>query len=183
MTYGTTTPDGIAYLTSGSAVNPVTESSTQASSVQTALSLRPFYSYVWANAAGRTGQTGMRPGDLGFQADTGVAYQYINSTNGWLTSPTGVGKIYVGSTSVTSFTATPYAVTGNSTVNGFKATVAVTFPTGYFSAAPIVITSPLSSAPWAVSTSPSSVTTTGFNVNVWRTDSATSTTVNWTATL
>lgn len=180
MTYGATTPDGIAYLTTGSAVNPVTESSTQASSVQTALSLRPFYNYVWANAAGRTGQTGMRPGDLGFQSDTGVAYQYVNATSGWSSSPTGAGKILSGSVLLTGLTT---ATQSQPPTTYYKGSAVITFPTGYFSATPNIVATAATTGPWNVNSSVAATSATGFTLYLSRTDSAVNTSAFWIAML
>lgn len=49
-----------------------------ASSVQTALSKRQRFSYVWANDAARTAQTGMTEGSTAYQIDTKTEYQYEN---------------------------------------------------------------------------------------------------------
>jgi hypothetical protein len=180
MTYGSTTPDAIAYLLTGSSVNPVSESSTQASSVQTALSNRPFYNYVWANATGRTGQAGMRPGDLGFQTDTGVSYVYISSSSGWQPSATGVGHMLSGSVLVTGLTAFSQS---NQPTAGWKGSAAITFPTGYFAAAPNVMSVAATSGAQSVNTSVGAISSTGFTLYLSRTDSGTNTTAYWFACL
>jgi len=80
---GTTSPDAIYYSTTGDAVDPATESSLQAASVQTALTSittgRAQKNYSWANAAARTAQTGMATNDLGYQIDTTITYRYSGS--------------------------------------------------------------------------------------------------------
>ncbi len=50
-----------------------------ANSVQTALTARQIHTYQWANAAARTAQAGMAEGDVGYQADTDLTYQYNGS--------------------------------------------------------------------------------------------------------
>lgn len=180
MTYGTTTPDGIAYLTTGSSVNPVTESSTQASSVQTALANRPFYNFVWANAAALTAQTGMRPGDLGFQVDTGTSYVYVSSSTGWQPSATGVGKMLSGTVLVTGLTTFTQS---NTPTSGWKGTAAITFPTGYFASTPNVIAVAATTGPQSVNSSVGAVSASGFTAYISRTDSAANTSVYWMACL
>lgn len=45
------------------------------------------YNYRWANAAARTGQAGMRAGDLGYQVDTTITYRYDGSSWKYWASP------------------------------------------------------------------------------------------------
>lgn len=72
-----TSPDGISYWTSTDLGGDIpTESSTQATSVQNALNKRQRYTYGWANASARTGQTGMTTGSTGYQIDTKTEYIY-----------------------------------------------------------------------------------------------------------
>ena len=80
-----TTPDGIVYPTSTDPIAPLNAHFQDlAESVQDSLSARQGYTYRWANAVARTGQTGMRVGDTGFQVDIGAYYQYTGSA--WIFS-------------------------------------------------------------------------------------------------
>lgn len=72
----TTSPDGIGYITTADNVTPSVESSAQATTIQTAFNFRQRYEFVWANAAARTGQTGMTNGSSGYQVDTKSEYIY-----------------------------------------------------------------------------------------------------------
>jgi len=73
---GTTTPDSIAYWTTSPSdpASIVTESATQAASIQLALDKRQNYDYRWADSAERSVETGMNFGAQGFQVDTGEGY-------------------------------------------------------------------------------------------------------------
>lgn len=80
-----TSPDNIQYPVSTDQVAPLnTVFENLANSVQSALTLRgptnPTWHYRWTNAAARTAQTGMRAGDVGYQADTNTAYYYNGSS-------------------------------------------------------------------------------------------------------
>lgn len=72
----TTSPDNIAYPSTANSYNPVSDMAALASSVQTALGKREGYTYMWADAAARTAETGMVAMSLGFQSDTKVTYMY-----------------------------------------------------------------------------------------------------------
>jgi hypothetical protein len=68
----------------------------QADSVDDALTLaitdnRQIQTFRWANAAARAAQTGMVAGDMGYQVDTGIQYQYTGSA--WLATPEDTGWI------------------------------------------------------------------------------------------
>lgn len=174
---GATTPDGISFLVSGSPINPVSESAQQASSIQAAFSNRAIYSYVWSNAAGRAGQTGMRQGDTGYQTDTDQPYWYLDTSFGWC--PVLIGHpSYGGGRMITSSTLiTPTGTSGNYT--GSKD---ITFPVGYFNSTPQIQVTPWSVNPNFVNASYSNPTAAGFTVYVGRTDGSPSpTTVTWTA--
>lgn len=173
---GATTPDGIAYLVSGSPINPVSESAQQASTVQAALSNRALYSYTWANASARTGQTGMREGDTAYQQDTDQPYWYLGSAYGWC--PILVGHpAYGGGRSISSSVLiTPTAVTG-----GYVGTAKITFPVGFFNSTPQIQVSPFSAAPLNVTTSYTAATAAGFTACLGRADNASPTTVSWSA--
>lgn len=73
-----TTPDSIYYLTTGTSdpASLISESATQAASIQAALLSRQGQNYRWANAAARTGQAGMLVGARGYQADNDTLYRY-----------------------------------------------------------------------------------------------------------
>ncbi len=75
-----TTPDNISRWTAADPSSIVQESNTQGDSIQLALLKRMRYTYVWANSAARTAQTGMTQGSLGYQVDTKTEYIYDNST-------------------------------------------------------------------------------------------------------
>ncbi len=81
----TTSPDNIYYADSSTSMSAEAISAAEATSVQTALNAkinntRQIQSFVWANAAARTAQTGMNEGDWGFQQDTDVTYRYSAAT-------------------------------------------------------------------------------------------------------
>ena len=71
---GNTSPDNITYPTTGDGFALTTNLATMAASIQTAFTNRfaskQANTYVWANAAARTAQTGMTIGDIGYQTDT-----------------------------------------------------------------------------------------------------------------
>lgn len=173
---GSTSPDGISYLVSGSPVNPVSESAQQASTIQTALAKRPMFNYVWANDAGRTAQTGMREGDTAYQQDKDQPYWYLGSTFGWapvmISHPSmGGGRSITGFVLITPTGSGPY--TGS---------VTVTFPTGFFTATPQVQTSPSTVSPGACATSFQHSSAASVDIYLARTDGAYATGVSWTAT-
>jgi hypothetical protein len=74
-----TSPDNIAKWTLQDPGSFVQASQTQGDSVQAALANRQRYSYVWANDAARTSQTGMVEGSTGYQIDTQVDWVYRSS--------------------------------------------------------------------------------------------------------
>lgn len=173
---GATTPDGIAYLVSGSPINPVSESAQQASTVQAALAKRSAYSYTWANAAGRTGQSGMREGDTGYQQDTDQPYWYFGSTFGWC--PVLVGHPSFGGGRVLSGSV---LVTPTGSGSSFVGHADITLPIGFFNSAPTVQVSIWAAGVLNVSCSYSAPTPAGFTVYLGRTDGAFPTTISWTA--
>lgn len=80
----TTSPDGIYYADGSTPMSAEAISAAEATSVQNALDAlvndtRQIQTFVWANAAARTAQTGMIAGDFGFQTDTSTTYRYVNS--------------------------------------------------------------------------------------------------------
>lgn len=82
----TTSPDNIYYADSSTAMSAEAISAAVATSVQDALDskvndTRQIQSFVWANAAARTAQTGMAEGDWGYQQDTDVTYRYTTAWN------------------------------------------------------------------------------------------------------
>lgn len=173
---GATTPDSIAYLISGSPINPISESAQQATTIQTAFSLRPMYNYVWANAAAKTSQSGMRVGDKGFQQDAGQPFEYLGSTFGWcptiITHPASNGGRQLQGQQL---------ITPTGTSPNFVGHVAITFPLGFFNATPQVTTGVYSASPLNVSSSYSACTAAGFTLYLGRADNASPTTVSWTA--
>lgn len=86
-----TTPDGIYYRDTSSPASLETESATQATSIQNALSNREIQTYKWANATERGSQTGMTEGDVGDQADTNQRWRYSGSA--WVNVTTGLVPI------------------------------------------------------------------------------------------
>jgi hypothetical protein len=58
--------------------------------VKAATDVRQWYNYRWANAAARTGQTGMRHMDKGIQLDTTAEYLYI--TDKWVDMTTNQNR-------------------------------------------------------------------------------------------
>lgn len=75
----TTTPDNIYYQDAATLYGGAATSATEASSIQTAFNSRQMFTFRWADASARTGQTGMRQGDTGYQIDTRTSYVYDNS--------------------------------------------------------------------------------------------------------
>jgi len=73
---GTTTPDNLPYPDNGDLYNPTADIQALAEGVQAALDNRAGYSYRWDDSSGRTAETGMRVGDLGYQVDTDTLYRY-----------------------------------------------------------------------------------------------------------
>jgi 2',3'-cyclic-nucleotide 2'-phosphodiesterase (5'-nucleotidase family) len=171
-----TSPDGIAYLVSGSPINPVSESAQQATSVQVALSNRSLYSYTWANAAARTGETGMREGDTGYQQDSDQPYWYLGSTFGWVPILIGHSAYGGGRVISSSVLITPAGSTGN-----YVGHADITLPVGFFNSAPSVQVTPWSASPNTVNATYSNPTAAGFTIYLGRTDNTSPTTVNWTA--
>lgn len=171
-----TTPDGISYLVSGSPINPVSESAQQASSIQAALGKRTLYSYTWANAQGRTSQTGMREGDTGYQQDIDQPYWYFGSTFGWC--PVLIGhQSYGGGRCISS----QILVTPTGTTGAYSGQASVTFPVGYFNSTPTVQVSAYSASPLSVTCTYGSATAAGFIAYLGRTDGSYATTISWTA--
>ena len=173
---GATVPDGIAYLVSGSPINPVSESSQQASTVQAAFLNRALYSYSWPNAAGRTGQTGMAEGATGYQRDNEQPYWYLGSTYGWV--PIRVGHPAYGGGRVISASTdiTPTGTSGN-----YRGQSVITFPVGFFNSTPQIQVSVFSANPLNIATSYTAATAAGFTACLGRTDGAYTTTVSWQA--
>lgn len=92
---GVTTPDSIAYTTTGDGVTLAASSAAMAGSIQAALNTRIIKSYKWANVSARTAQTGMSEGDVGDQADTNVTYRYDGAA--WNPTTAGTYLIIPGS--------------------------------------------------------------------------------------
>lgn len=80
----TTSPDGIYYADGSTPMSAEAISAAEATSVQAALTAkigntRQIQTFVWANTAARTAQSGMVAGDFGFQTNTSTTYRYVNS--------------------------------------------------------------------------------------------------------
>lgn len=83
----TTTPDGIFYADSSTAMSAEAISAAEATSVQDALDLlvndaRQIQTFRWADASERTSQGGMLEGDQGWQSDTKT--QYVFDGTNWV---------------------------------------------------------------------------------------------------
>jgi hypothetical protein len=103
-------------------------SAAEATSVQDALDAlvndtRQIQTFVWANSAARTAQTGMIAGDFGFQTDTSTTYRYIGSswvafyaTNATSVVPTSVAGTGVSFSAVTGLVS--FSAATSVTVNG-----------------------------------------------------------------
>lgn len=109
----TTSPDNIYFPSATDQIAPLeTVFATQASSVQTALSRRQRYDYVWANATARNNQTGMLTGATGIQADTLIEYVYMKDE--WTPSPLLLSFTSTRSVNASSETdMTPWAFSGS----------------------------------------------------------------------
>lgn len=173
---GVTSGDGIPYLLTGSPINPPSESAQQATAIQAAFSKRALFTYSWANAAARTGQTGMRDGDLGQQVDIEQQYIYLGGQFGWC--PTLIGHpSYGGGRMITAaILITPTGTSGN-----YVGSAAITFPTGFFNSTPQIQATPWSTNPNTVNATYAAPTAAGFTLYLGRTDNASPTTVSWTA--
>ncbi len=118
----TTSPDGIYYADGSTPMSAEDISAAEATSVQDALDAlvndtRQIQSFLWANSAARSAQTGMVGGDFGYQTDTGVTYRYSGSA--WVafypgalvsiipTSVAGTGVSYSTTSGLVSFSASP----------------------------------------------------------------------------
>jgi hypothetical protein len=168
---GATDPDGISFTEIGDEIDPVAESAVQASSIQAALSNRILFSYRWPTATEKNAQQNMKEGDTGFQEDTNSSFIYVGLNLGWLPIGYGTGRQLAGKLNV--------APTG--TAPDFNGSLQVSYPPGYFTATPVVLTSAFSAFPGRVNTSASAVTSAGFQMNLHRTDATTTTTCFWQA--
>lgn len=169
---GATDPDGISYAELGDEVDPVTESSTQASSIQNALNNRILYSYRWPTVTEKKAQTNMGVGDTGYQEDTNSPFIYVGLNLGWLPIGYGTGRQLAGTVLV--------PVSGGSTTAIWTGTSAISFPPGYFSATPYIVTSAFTANPAEVHCSPNQPTSAGFTMTLKRTNNV-STTCYWFA--
>lgn len=79
---GATTPDNLFFPTVGDVATPRAESTMLADSVQAALLKRQVYSFRWNTTLDMNAQTGMRYGDLGYNAETNLSMIY-NTNNQW----------------------------------------------------------------------------------------------------
>lgn len=75
-----TSPDGIYKPDSTDQVTPLeTPFANMATTIQAALDKREIYTYRWADASERNATTGMRAGDIGYQADEDTVYRRVGS--------------------------------------------------------------------------------------------------------
>lgn len=167
---GATDPDGISFAELGDEIDPVTESATQASSIQNALNNRILYSYRWPTVAEKNAQVNMQEGDTGFQSDTNSPFIYVGLNLGWMPIGYGTGRQLAGSNLV--------SVTGATT--DWSGSLAISFPPGYFSATPYIVTSAFTSNPAEVHCSPNQPTSAGFTMVLKRTNNV-ATTCFWFA--
>lgn len=87
----TTSPDNIFFPDVSSPASEITNLSTMAASIQTALGFRTRFDFVWPSITERTAQTGMVDGSRGYQIDTGFDYRYNGTL--WRNSATGLVPI------------------------------------------------------------------------------------------
>lgn len=91
-----TSPDGIAYATTGDNLSIEDITAAMATSIQDAFDdkvndTRQIQTFRWADSTARGAQTGMIAGDRGYQTDTAVEYIYNGSA--WVTYPLDTGWI------------------------------------------------------------------------------------------
>lgn len=84
-----TSPDNIFFPDVSSPASEITNLSTMAASIQTALGFRTRFDFVWPTITERTAQTGMVDGSRGYQIDTGFDYKY----NGTVWRNTSAGLV------------------------------------------------------------------------------------------
>lgn len=88
------------YADSSTALSLATITANMADAEADQIALREIQTFQWADAAARAAQTGMVEGDIGYQADTNVYYQYSGSAWGRLVSAIGSGLVSMVPTSV-----------------------------------------------------------------------------------
>ena len=81
----TTIPDNIFFANGSTPMSAEDISAAEATSVQASLTgligeKRQIQTFVWDDDAARSGQSGAKPGDLGFQTNTTQKYERIGST-------------------------------------------------------------------------------------------------------
>lgn len=125
----TTSPDSIYYADGTTPASLADITAAMATSVQNALNLREGHSFSWANSAGRSAQTGMAAGDIGYQIDTDVFYIYTGAAWViWAKQPATYTPTFTNFTASSS--AFVYSIaSGMVNVQG-KFTCAATLPTG-----------------------------------------------------
>lgn len=86
---------GIYYADSGTSLSIATITATMADSIADAddaiEAVTEIYDYRWADSSARAAEAGMRAGDRGYQADTGVDYWYSGSA--WLANMPGLNLV------------------------------------------------------------------------------------------
>jgi hypothetical protein len=148
----TTTPDNLFSPDSiGMFGQFVSDLAAMQASVQVALNALSMRSYKWANSSERNAQTGMTEGDLGFQKDTLVTYVYSG----------GAWRNIVQLPSSMPFAQAAGTVAPITVPAGAEVHTTVTFPSGRFTVAPIVMVTGLGAAR-DISFFADSVTSTNF---------------------
>lgn len=121
---GTTTPDNLPYPDNGDNYNVTAAFQALAEATQIALDDHQIYSYRWDDSSGRTAETGMRVGDLGYQVDTDTLYRYDGTSwQVWVVTardwtPTVDGLTAGSSTVVANYSVTNGVADGSFTLTG-----------------------------------------------------------------
>lgn len=114
----TTSPDSLFYPVGTDPIGPLqTVLASMQSSNQAALTKRAVYSFRWGSAAARTGQTGMRAGDRGYQVDTNIDYTYDG--NNWTPTNGDSGWVDMFTSGITGYTASAGGSVAYRRLNGF----------------------------------------------------------------
>lgn len=129
----TTSPDSIYYADGTTPASLADITSAIATSVQNALNFREGHSFSWANSGGRTAQTGMTTGDIGYQVDTDVFYIYTGSAwTIWAKQPTTYTPTF-GATFTPTSSSFTYSISGGFVEVQGKFVCSATLPTGSIS--------------------------------------------------
>lgn len=138
----------IFYRDTSTPASLETESALQADSVDDALTLaitgnRQIQTFRWANAAARAAQTGMVAGDVGYQVDTGVNYQYSTT---WLANRVAISITAGTNCTINSST----RVYKNEITGMIVANLDISRTTGSFTTGDAIATFPVGSRPASV---------------------------------